>query len=61
MRHSDNRDPDPNLEKPYPDPYKTHLGWAPLDWELGPAVAGVLVIYHIAGQTKVRNLRIARI
>jgi hypothetical protein len=38
-----------------------YLGWAPLDGELGPAVAGVLVVYHIAGQAKVRNLRIARI
>jgi hypothetical protein len=39
----------------------SHLGWAPLDGELGTAVAGVLVVYHIAGQTKVRNLCIARI
>ncbi len=39
----------------------SHLGWTPLDGKLGPAVAGVLVVYHIAGQSKVRNLRIARI
>ncbi len=41
--------------------FHSDLGWTPLDGELGPAVAGVLVVYHIAGQTKVRNLRIARI